>query len=856
MPGIRIQGNAGAGRGANRTPGPSSFQSALLSGMTGGTDPFGGMSSADRQAMAGSPSYQGGSWQQPAQAELSRLLAQAVRDARSGTGNRQQSLQSVLHAANLLSSYGGMTPELESGLSAAKNLTGNSAGAMMPAPYISPSYAAGGRVAGGIPGTGTVAGNMSSATSVLDVLRSIDASNKRTVNLEQEQLAAIRQPPGAGPSGMGPPGTGPAGSFGSGGGATLPGGGGGAPAGPGFGPAGGGRRPPGGAPPGGGAAGRRGGGFRNIPFAARFGFGNTGSFLLGGGIGAGVMAAEELAFAPQILGNAEGRAVASAAPAYNLRMGAAGMGRAGGFAGSRLENALAPGLMPPDWMARTGMGPGEAMQLLQGFGITPGTSSQAEGITRGLGNMRLMPGLAGMSNASLSGSAGQAARLGMIQPLERDINTYSTQLSDIMTRAVAAGMDRASVLQSIDASVAASARGGSIGMTSQMAGRYLSQFGSLPGGRTGETGMQYAAGLREAGQAVGNDPATTIAFSSRVSGLKTEGDVKNLLDRTTPGAYEKIVSNPVAYQQLQQALHANSIGDSFSANKIFQDLLSPYTDTMSDIFTNNAVTNSFRGTPLGTVVTANMTRSDIGTTIQVGQSGTSQRIYNRFLTLGRSPAAAAAMAGAAIAESGGNPANGGYFQWRGDRAAAIRARYGKDPSQLTPEEAADFANSELMTNKRFAGINEKLNNLGNSPEEAVAGSKIVINGFEVPWDPSKGETENAPDAIADRSRAALAARNQFARGIPDSGAAPLGDAAPPSLSPTDSGARAAAQAGVYNGSYASLAEMNVLIPRLNDGLNQVINAAKTFAGKMEDAQKTMSFPMNGAPTSAATLGVQ
>ena len=327
---------------------------------------------------------------------------------------------------------------------------------------------------------------------------------------------------------------------------------------------------------GGGAGGAGAGGFggANVPFAGMLGLGATSKILTGGfTAGLAIAAMEELAFAPQHLLNLEGSALSASKGYRGLQYGTYALGRAGGFSGQKLLEGIYQGVEPPKWMSKLGLGPEEALSMLSGFGIvqrpglgggaitggtgldftvSPGTGLENELLIRNLAKLQFNPAFSGLDQGAVQGSVAQAARYGMVSPDAAGVQQFGQQIGPIMTMAVEQGLDRAAVLRSIDAAVGIAARGGGIGANAGELGRFVSGFGMLPGGRTGEFGLSVLQNLNAANASVGSDTLRTTAYMMAVPRLSTEAQMKAFLEQGGKvGAYDRLKNDPVAGKQLQ-----------------------------------------------------------------------------------------------------------------------------------------------------------------------------------------------------------------------------------------------------------------------------------------------------------------
>lgn len=589
----------------------------------------------------------------------------------------------------------------------------------------------------------------------------------------------------------------------------------------------------------------------HVPFAGMIGLGSTSELLTGGlSLAAAGIVGEELAFLPQSIGGAEAAALGNAQPWINLRLGSLAFGRAAGFSGENLLGLLGGGNpRPPNWMARLGLGPTQALSILQNFGIAPQSETQGKGIIQSVAGMQFQGALSGLPLPMLESSAAQMARYGLIAPTREGIGGYATQLQHVMSRAVQEGMDRAAVLKSIDAGVAMAAQSGGLGVSMGRTASFLSSFAMLPGGRTGEIGLRFGAHVQQALGQVTHAPIQTIAFASVLQGLNTPGKLRTYFDRIEPGFYESVMSNPVGRQQLSEYFTAVQSGDTFSASRLMSDLLRSSGASGAAIstamFTNNPVVNAFpAGTPQGVVTRAGV----LGvSTVQLNayQLQQTQRQNARIVESaarmhGMDPRLAVAMA---MQESslGLNmgPSSAGALGLMQIMPATGRA-YGAT--------RADLMNPAKNAMVGTAYFQHLLHEFGGSMEMALMAYNLGDSPFHAA-EIRAGRPGAPGGATAAFNRARTYAEQVLNRYYALEGPDAAHEANMPHglLAST-----AAAQAGMMMGSRTSAAEMNVLVYRINAGLDQVIQGARTFAATIEHAQRTMS--QGGVPNGLLTSG--
>ncbi|MDE2580918.1 MAG: hypothetical protein KGL52_04740 [Rhodospirillales bacterium] len=435
------------------------------------------------------------------------------------------------------------------------------------------------------------AGSFAGGSMADALLRDIAMSSRESVRLEQRQLAheeAVRRttPPGIAPGSAAsttPGGWGPAGAAHGGAGALPPGSAASTTPGGVTWPAwavpaaggGGGRGVPPGAPPG--AAGGADGGRRgwhplrrlahsvnpSIAGGVESAIGVAGAAReLGGGLFTGGLGLAGLAWweGPHMVSAEVAKTLASARPAMDLRLGAFALGRAGGFSGAAAVREIFPGRYEtPEWMKSLGLTPAAALHLVDAFGIAPTSAGQFRGMASALGEYSFLPGLSGVAGVA-RGVAAQAAHSGAIGSSESSIRSFGLQMSETMETAIAKGMDRASVMRSLSAAISTLARGGAMTLNAPGLLNFIMRFRDLPGGRTGEAGLQALSGLQSAAGEVGRQPLQTIAASMAFSNVKTPAQLRAFLG---PAAYDKLHASPSGRAELGYYFEAVKNGDTY-----------------------------------------------------------------------------------------------------------------------------------------------------------------------------------------------------------------------------------------------------------------------------------------------------
>jgi hypothetical protein len=620
-------------------------------------------------------------------------------------------------------------------------------------------------------------------------------------------------------------------------------------------PPGGGGGGGGGGSPGGGGGG--GGGF-HIPGAGFVGLGST-SRLLTGAVGAATAAAaaEELFFAPQRLGGLEGSALGNAAPYRNLTYDSYAMGRAGGFSGKGLMNSLYDGYKPPEWMERLGLGPTEALRIQSNFGISQRSVGDSTDLIKAIGGAKFLPAFSGLN---VEDSIGQSARYGFVGGNADGVQTYFQQMAPIMTMAVEQGLDRASILKSIDIAIGSSVRnGGGIGASLEGLGAFITRYTDLPGGRTGEAGLDAAQRYQAANATVGQDPLRTMIYGDATGKLTTRDSLRGFLNKAQPGYFEKFDANPVGHGLLQSYFDAQKAGNRWAAASYLREIVgggggviggNPQAE--QELLTNNPFINQLPGYMKGLAIGIHGQTPGLYSQGQNGPGGDIvTKAYDQLRQSGLDNNAASAVLANMNTETGGfnpyasNTKGGGQgahglLQLRGERLTNYRRRYGHmpDDTSVSPEqltrEAVEFMRMEQTQPGADSGAYQSGQDIAQS-RSAEDSVDYMRNEYSRPG--------NVPQRYVDEQHAyARAYSQQYAGrdvGIPSlNDAASAGGAAAgsgPSNMPTDAlKAQADALAGTMKGSEVSFGEMNVIIPWVNQQLHDLAVAAAGATKVMKD----------------------
>lgn len=322
---------------------------------------------------------------------------------------------------------------------------------------------------------------------------------------------------------------------------------------------------------------RGGGGGGHVPFAGAIGLGATSRLLTGGLAAAEVgIVAEELLTLPQVIGSKEGAALAGAMPYFNLRLQTAALGRAGGFSGRGLLGQLYQGPSPPAWMARLGLGPGDADRMLSDYGFVQPSVGASRRVVENLARMAFVPGLSGLPAGAMAQSAGEAASAGVVSGTPGGILAFTRQMAPILADAVAQGGNRIQILHTINETMARAAVGGYANpLTAAGIGRVIGQTMNAPGGRSGAAAMTLMQGAHRFLAGAGTQPLPTLGLATELP--QNQAQMKALLDRGQPGAYEMMVGPAGAAQgyagTMQDYFTALRSGDQNSATYYLGQLL-------------------------------------------------------------------------------------------------------------------------------------------------------------------------------------------------------------------------------------------------------------------------------------------
>ena len=358
------------------------------------------------------------------------------------------------------------------------------------------------------------------------------------------------------------------------------------PPGIGMGGGGGGGGPPGaaGAPGGGGGGGGWGGfgwGAAAGAAAARgLGLGRTAALIgrmAGTGIEVGLVAeaVKEVVMSPQHFAGLAQSSFNAAAPWLNQAYGLAGYGRAGGYGYdmSLMGQFYAGGGRATAMMSRLGITQPEALQYLQQFGIVQPSAAGAGRLVGALGAARFLPGFSGLPDSAASQFLGQMAGAGVIGGTAGGAAVGAVQVGDILTRAVTLGMDRTSVLRSIDSGVHALIGVGAMGVSMSRLGAFMTGFPGEPG-RSGEYARMALGGIESAVGSIGTNPIRTLIATQFGMQFKSLPQLQAYVEKAAPGLWGQISNTPNKMTVLNNLVAASKAGNAYAVAYYVQQLIS------------------------------------------------------------------------------------------------------------------------------------------------------------------------------------------------------------------------------------------------------------------------------------------
>lgn len=621
---------------------------------------------------------------------------------------------------------------------------------------------------------------------------------------------------------------------------------------------------------GGGRGGAGGGGRGYVPFAGGMGFGNTAAFgaaaFTGGMSGYLAMkAVEELIFAPQAIGSLEAGALSASSPYINLKRGAYATGRAGGFSGDNMFREFFPGsYKTPEWMRAEGLGPQEAMERMNSFGIAPVSSQQGQDLARAAGSFQFMPGLSGMNVDPIMQTMAKYGMMpgqtGQNNALTGDVASQAgSQLSVIMENAVSRGLNRAEVLRSIDAAVSVTAHAGSLGANVGNLSDFMFRFTDMPGGRTGEAGLQAMAGLEGANASVGSNPMRTVMYGS--AAMRKYGSEKGLTSLLGGDFYKQYSSTPTGQAMLKNYYAAVKSGDMFMASQLLKEITVGNPEAQQTLLSQSEFMQGVPGYARD-VVTGNMTGT--GTT-----AATSYRVGPQGAATGPVPDFGSNMQLSGSYAMGAN-GPGGFMEsynltsFNKDQVGEYRAallRQGVNPAYIdkvieeSQKRGIDPRLAGAIMHAESRGGNDPNLSYGKNGQIGAYGLTGIQNPFQIsgsskmpkPTSPGMSIEEGLEHIQEDLKGSGGSMRELLKKysGSDDDkyyqnvvrnlrqGGVQGGVPGDVYSTPAD------AQQGIMAASASSFAEMNELLPRFNAALGGTIQAIKDFGDAVHKVSRQM-----------------
>jgi Phage tail lysozyme len=401
----------------------------------------------------------------------------------------------------------------------------------------------------------------------------------------------------------------------------------------------------------------------------------------------------------------------------------AAFGVSTGTDGTGWENWRTNTFNQPEWMTKLGLTPQRALELTEKFGIAPTGTDQAQGIAEGLGGFKYSTAFRALPSGMAEQAAGTAAKYGIITADRAGIAEFTRQMEPVLVRAGEMSLNRASIMQSINSYVAATASSGGTPTSLSSMGKFVSYFTGAPGGRTGEMAVSTAQTLSGFGNRIGQSPFETIAATQFASQFHSQTDIKNWMTKTDPGSYERLMADPGAAHIL------DTIGKSLSANggkmnqfsaKLLYEAIKDEPILSPAATLDNPMIRNINPDPavnlIGQEGSTGLSGRQIGT-YRAGRTSAAAmesmrprgvELLNRFQKdLGLTQTGAAALVGNLMQESGldpnvSNKTSGatGYAQWLDTKGSPRKSRFiefRKTHPNLTPDEAnVQFLEQEIQ----------------------------------------------------------------------------------------------------------------------------------------------------------------
>jgi hypothetical protein len=330
---------------------------------------------------------------------------------------------------------------------------------------------------------------------------------------------------------------------------------------------------------------------------------------IAGGVAAAVEATEGLAFNKQAWGNIATGVESHAQRFMDLQGDALAAGRAGGFSGREGLKSFYDDLNTPQLMRALGLHPEDAQADLKQFGIVQGSPEARASLVQQLEVPKYSAAYSDMDQTENKGFAAGAARYGVTSGDAAGAQKYFATLATTMEGATARGMDRASILRSIDASLSGSAARSASSINLGETADFVGRLGNLPGGRTGELGVSAGATLDDAAHSVGSNPTTSFAYM--LAAKRT----------TTPAALEALLGHKLSATEQETAsyyfenLKAGDIG---TAGKFLSELTIGNKTAINSVLTGPGSPASMAPHRLGPIASSGSTGLSVTESVQLG----------------------------------------------------------------------------------------------------------------------------------------------------------------------------------------------------------------------------------------------
>jgi hypothetical protein len=294
------------------------------------------------------------------------------------------------------------------------------------------------------------------------------------------------------------------------------------------------------------------------------------------------LAAEEALTLPQTLLGLESGLLSSAKPYLDLTKDTFALGRATNISGESLRGQLFPGaagvadwqaggrngtlnLDTPDWMAGTGAGPLDYSRYVKQYGVVPfRNEGNSIGIASAFAGSKYLPGFSMMSENDVTGSLSFAAKAGLTgaggENEVAGMQRYAAQLSAVLENATARGVDKATVLHSIDSSIMSVAQRGAGYIDVAGMQKLSMQFSNMPGGALGVEAGRAISGVDAATQSLGTDPMRSLVGANVLQRVQSEGDLAKLIGGPAKLAEFK-AKDPHNAEAVDMLLLSNKKGD-------------------------------------------------------------------------------------------------------------------------------------------------------------------------------------------------------------------------------------------------------------------------------------------------------